>query len=162
VLEAHPLSAEFDLTGFDSGEPSLDDWLRRHAMTTYVRGLARTYLLLDEDVPVGYYALTAHKISRDALPRALGRGGPEEVPAVLLAKLAVDRRFQGRGIGAVLLFDACQRVVAATRIVAARLFVVDALHEKAAEFYEHHGFRRVPGELRLVQKVSDLPRDPGE
>lgn len=162
MLEAHPLSAEFELSCFDSGEPSLDDWLRRHAMTAYTRDLARTYLLLDEDVPVGYYVLTAHKISRNALPRALGRGGPEEVPAVLLAKLAVDRRCQGRGLGAVLLYDACQRVVAATRIVAARLFVVDALHDKAAGFYEHHGFQRVPGSLRLVQRISDLPRDPGE
>ena len=63
---------------------------------------------------------------------------------------------RGRGAGGALLADALGRIVVATQTVAARFVVVDALHERAAGFYEHHGFRRVPGTLRLVQKVSDV------
>lgn len=105
---------------------------------------------------VGYYSLTGHRLVRDELPKSIGRGSPTEVPAVLLARLALDRRLHGQGLGGGLLADAMERVVAATTLVAARLVVVDALHEPAATFYEHHGFRRIPGTLRLVQKVSDV------
>lgn len=161
MFESHPFGAGFAVDAFDSGEPSLDDWLRRHAMTAHTRGVARTFLLLDEDLVVGYYTLTAHKVGRDALPRALGRGGPEEVPAVLLAKFAVDRRYQGQGYGAALLGDVYGRVLAATTIVAARFLVVDALDEKASAFYVHHGFVRMPGTLRLYRKLSDISRDFG-
>jgi len=105
---------------------------------------------------MGYYSLTGHRLIRDELPRNIGRGGPAEVPAVLVARLAIDADLQGQGLGGVLLADALRRVVAATDLVAARFVVVDALHENAAMFYEHHGFRRIPSTLRLVQKISSV------
>ena len=105
---------------------------------------------------VGYYSLTGHRLVRDDLPRSIGRGSPGEIPAVLLARLALDRTHQGGGNGGALLADALARVVVATNIVAARFVVVDALHEQAAGCYQHHGFRRIPDSLRLVQKVSDI------
>lgn len=77
---------------------------------------------------------------------------------MVLARLALDRSLHGQGLGGVLLWEALIRVVAATEIVAARLVVVDALHEHAAQFYEHHGFRRIPNTLRHVQKISDIAR----
>lgn len=75
---------------------------------------------------------------------------------MLLARLALDEHLHGQGLGGALLADALKRVVAATALVAARFVVVDALHETATAFYEHHGFRRVPDTLRLVQKISDV------
>jgi ribosomal protein S18 acetylase RimI-like enzyme len=75
---------------------------------------------------------------------------------VLLARLALDRTLQGRGLGGVLLADAMTRVVVATQTVAARFVVVDALDESAVTFYEHYGFRRIPETDRLVQKLSDV------
>ena len=105
---------------------------------------------------VAYYSLTGHRLVRDELPRKLGRGSPDEIPAVLLARLAVDRRARGQGIGGAVLADAMHRVVEATNIVAARFVVVDALHEQATAFYEHHGFTRIPDTLRLIQKISDV------
>jgi GNAT superfamily N-acetyltransferase len=107
-------------------------------------------------VVVAYYALTGHRLVRDDLPKSIGRGSPAEVPAVLLARLAIDATLQGQGLGGALLADALTRVVAATELVAVRLVVVDAAHEDAARFYEHHGFRRTPGTLRLVQKISGV------
>lgn len=105
---------------------------------------------------VAYYALAAHKVSREAVPARVGRGGPAEIPAVLLARLALARELRGQGFGPLLVADALERVVAATRIVGARLVVVDAMVERVAQLYESLGFRRVPGRLLLVQKISDI------
>lgn len=144
----------------DSGESELDEWLRLHAAGAEARRVARTFVWVDPasepDLVRGYYSLTAHRLVRDGLPGAIGRGSPAEIPAVLLARLALDASCQGTGMGGVLLVDALARVVVATQTVAARFVVVDALTEPAAAFYQHHGFRRVPGTLRLVQKVSDI------
>lgn len=152
--------ARHDLSAFRSGEPSLDDWLREQAAGAQDRRVARTFVWVEGagNLMVGYYSLTGHRIVRDDLPRSVGHGSPAEIPAVLLARLALDVRHQGGGRGGALLADALQRIVIATQTVAARFVVVDALHEKAAGFYEHHGFRRLPGTLRLVQKLSDIAK----
>jgi GNAT superfamily N-acetyltransferase len=105
---------------------------------------------------VAYYSIAAHLLQRDELPSTLGRGGPRQIPAVLLARLALDRTLQGGGLGGVLLADAMRRVIAATETVAARFVVVDAIDERAANFYAHHGFERVPETHRLIAKLSDI------
>lgn len=146
-----------DVSGFTCGEPSLDVWLREQAAPASVRYTARTWVWVDPSgAVVGYYALAAHKVARSAVPSRIGRGGPVEIPAVLLARLALSTSLQGQGLGAVLVADALARVVEATQTVAARLVVVDALHEPVARFYESLGFRRVPDSLLLVQKVPDI------
>jgi GNAT superfamily N-acetyltransferase len=146
-----------DVAEFESGEESLDTWLREQADLATKRGTARTWVWTDEhDRVVGYYALAAHKVAREQVPSRLGRGGPAEIPAVLLARLALAEHLRGRGLGAVLVADALDRVVTATQTVAARLVVVDALAERVAQFYETLGFRRIPGSLVLVPKVADI------
>jgi GNAT superfamily N-acetyltransferase len=160
VFRSEPLDpARHDLSGFGSGEPELDSWLREHAAGAGARRVARTFVWVepdtDPDRAVGYYSLAGHRLIRDDLPRSIGRGSPTEVPAVLLARLALDRTHHG-GNGGALLAEALARIVVATDSVAARFVVVDALHEKAAGFYQHHGFRRIPDTLRLIQKVSDI------
>lgn len=143
--------------GFSCGEPSLDAWLAEQAAPADARRTARTWVWADQDgALVGYYALAAHKVARDEIPGKVGRGGPVEIPAVLLARLALSESLRGQGLGEVLVADAMQRVVDATQTVAARLVVVDALHERVARFYESLGFRRIPGSLLLVQKVADI------
>jgi GNAT superfamily N-acetyltransferase len=161
VFRSEPLDADrHHLSGLDSGEPELDSWLRQQAAGAGARRVARTFVWVepetDPDRAVGYYSLAGHRLIRDDLPRSIGRGSPTEVPAVLLARLALDRAHHGEGSGGALLADALARIVVATDIVAARFVVVDALHEKAAGFYQHHGFRKIPDTLRLIQKVSDI------
>lgn len=152
-----------DVSGFSCGEESLDQWLRTHAATTDKRDTARTWVWLDAGGRVvGYYALAAHKVAREQVPSRIGRGGPAELPAVLLARLALAEHLRGRGLGAVLVADALQRVVDVTRTVAARVVVVDALSEPVARFYEALGFRRIPGSLRLVQKITDIAASLGD
>ena len=105
---------------------------------------------------VAYYSLAAHLLERAEMPTAIGRGGPRQIPAVLLARLALHQGLQGRGLGGALLADALRRVLAATEMVAARFVVVDAIDDAAAGFYEHHGFRRIPATRRLLAKLSDI------
>lgn len=146
-----------EVAGFACGEEDLDEWLKHHAETATRRRTARIWVWIDnDDEVVAYYALAAHKVAREQVPSRIGRGGPREIPAVLLARLALSERLRGRGWGAVLVADALERVVVATQTVAARVVVVDALNESVARFYEALGFRRIPGSLRLVQKISDV------
>lgn len=146
-----------NVSAFTCGEPSMDSWLREQAVSATSRRTARTWVWVDQDaVVVGYYALAAHKVAREEVPTKIARGGPAEIPAVLLARLALSESLRGQGLGAVLVADALARIVDATQTVAARLVVVDALHQRVAGFYESLGFRRVPGSLLLVQKIADI------
>lgn len=104
-----------------------------------------------------YFSLAAHVVARADLPSRVGRGSPNTIPAILLARLALDRSLHGEGLGGELLWDALSRACAAAEIVAARMVVVDAIDAHAASFYAHHGFVPVPGHpLRSVQKISDI------
>jgi GNAT superfamily N-acetyltransferase len=135
----------------------LDEWLREHALGAVARRTARTFVWHPgDDKVVGYYSIVAHLIVKDELPRSLAHGRPEQIPAVLLARLALHQSVQGRRLGGALLADALGRIVEATATIAARFVVVDALDANAARYYEHHGFRAIPGRQRLVQKVSDI------
>jgi GNAT superfamily N-acetyltransferase len=146
-----------DVQSFTCGEVSLDTWLREQAVPATARRTAPTWVRVDQDgAVVAYYALSAHKVAREDVPTKIGRGGPTEVPAVLLARLALSESLRGHGLGEVLVADALGRIVDATQTVAASLVVVDALHERVAQFYESLGFRRIPGGLLLVQKLTDI------
>ncbi len=119
---------------------------------------AQTFLWHAGDgVAVAYFSLAAHLIVRGDLPTRIGRGAPDVIPAILLARLALDRSLHGQGLGGELLWDALSRASSAADIAAARVVLVDALDERAAAFYGHHGFVVTPGNPnRLVQKISDI------
>lgn len=154
------LAAEHDITAFDSGEPSLDTWLRNEGLSAPRKGTSRVFALVEDTDPtrrvLAYYTLSAHVIEREELTRRMSRGMPAQLPAVLLGKLAVDVSRQGSGLGGQVLAEAIARAVHLAEEVGFRYLVVDALHEKAAAFYEHYGFERVPGpeSLRLVLRVN--------
>ena len=149
--------AEHDTTAFDCGEPTLTAWLADCAESETKRGSARVWVWLDDVGQVlAYYSLSASKLRRGDIPKARGRGGPVEIPAVVIGRLALHQSLRGQNLGELLLTNALARIVEATRTVSAHLVVVDALHEKVAAFYEHLGFRRIPNSLLLVQKVADI------
>jgi GNAT superfamily N-acetyltransferase len=146
------------LASFDSGQPDLDTWLRRSAAQATAMRTAKTFVWhAGDDVVVAYFSLAAHLVVKETLPKKVGHGAPEAIPAILLARLALDRRLHGQGLGGELLWDALKRAVAASEIAAARVVVVDAIEQRAARFYMHHGFVTIPNsESRLVQKVNDI------
>jgi GNAT superfamily N-acetyltransferase len=154
---SEPLGPHHDTSVFHSGQAALDDWLRNHAQGAATRRTARIFVWHAGDSKVvGYYAIVAHLLVKEELPRSIAHGSPAQIPAVLLARLALDKSLQGQKLGGALLAEALQRIVAATETVAARFVVVDAIDEVAVRFYEHFGFKPIPGSRRLVQKISDI------
>src|ERR1700734_31851 len=142
------LDPKHDVSSFQNGShESLDEWLRDRALAS--EGLsARTYVVCDANVPlrvVGYYAISTAMEQRVTLPSAkIRRGMPEQVPLLLIGRLAVDAQWQGRGLGSALLVDALRRCLAASQIAGVRGVVAHAIDETAAAFYERHGFVRSP------------------
>jgi GNAT superfamily N-acetyltransferase len=153
------LTAEHDLTSFDCGNDQLTSWLLRHALASQRADLARTYLALENDT-AGYVSLTTGSVRHDEAPKRYTRGMPRyPIPTILIARLAIDQRQQGRQLGSRLLAEALRRTVAASDAAAARLVVVDAIGDHAAAFYRHHGFIDVPeNPLRLYRKITDIRR----
>lgn len=137
---------------------ALDHWLVDHAAHAQSMRTAQTFVWhRGDDRVVAYFSLAAHLVVRGELPTKLGRGSPASIPAVMLARLALDVGLHGEGLGGELLWDALTRARAASELAAARLVVVDAISAEAAAFYEHHGFMPVPDNPnRLVQKMSDI------
>jgi GNAT superfamily N-acetyltransferase len=157
VYVSESLDSRHDTSRFRSGQPELDRWLANHALNAAARRAARTFVWhAGGNNVVAYYTIVAHLIVRADLPRSLAHGNPDQIPAVLLARLALDETLHGQKLGGALLAEALGRIVAATEIVTARYVVVDAIDENAATFYEHYGFRPVPSGRRLVQKIPDI------
>lgn len=161
TLAAEPLTDEHELDGFSCGNFELDRWLIEHALWAHNQG-TRTYALVDPPAKqvLGYFAIAPHLIRREDLARPLGRGMPRMVPAILLAKLALDLKLQGSGLGSELLVRALQTIVIAARSAGGKLVVVDAIDDEAVGFYRKHGFTAIPGnDRRLVQKLSTVARE---
>jgi GNAT superfamily N-acetyltransferase len=136
-----PLSAEHQCESFACGESSLDDWLRRRALTNQATGASRTFVVTDISGQVlAYYALAAGAVSHQESPGAIRRNMPDPVPVMVLARLAVDQRLQGQQVGGALLKDALQRAVSVAQNIGVRALLVHALNERARQFYAHYGF----------------------
>ena len=149
------LSAAHDLTQFNCDVAELDRWLRNSARIAAAAGTAATYVMCQGEQVVGYYALAMTAVVRADAPSRLRRGMPDPVPVVLLARLALDHKLRGQRLGGFLLVDALRRCVRGGREFGARAVIVDALDERAAQFYRHFGFREL-GERRLWRRISDI------
>ena len=134
------LSAEHDLSTFDSGEPVLDEWLRRRALQNEASGASRTYVVCVEKRVVGYYTLAVGAVVHAEVPGRVRRNMPDPIPVMVLGRLAVDKAFQGQNIGAGLLLDGVLRTVQAAQIAGIRAILVHAISESAKRFYEKFGF----------------------
>lgn len=159
MLQSEALGEGHLVDQFESGAQSLDDWLKFSARTSDAKRQSRTYVWHQGDgVVVAYFALAPHVIERAVLPRSQEAGNLDQIPSLLLARLALDLSLQGSGLGSELLIDALSRSVSASNDVGGRFVVVDAIDQAAAEFYEHHGFRPCnTGDMRrLIRKVSDI------
>lgn len=157
ALVSEPLADRHELGAFDCGRTELTLWLKDSSRHAQANRTARTFVWHrgDEQV-VGYYSLAAHLVRREDLPSRVGRGSPEHIPAVLLARLALDRGLQGQHLAGELLLDAMTRTLTAGGVVGVRLMVVDAIDEGAAGFYLRHDFLRLGTSLRLARKMSDI------
>ncbi|MDE3137991.1 MAG: GNAT family N-acetyltransferase [Acidobacteriota bacterium] len=152
------LTLDHDLSAFDCGKPSLNDWLRRFALANQQNDSARTYVLQRAGKVVGYYSLSAGSVRREESPARIARGlARHPIGVILLARLAVDRNERGRGLGKTLLVDALARAMAAADAVGARAILVHAIDDEAAAFYRKFGFESSPLDPRqLMLLMKDL------
>jgi GNAT superfamily N-acetyltransferase len=152
--DAEPLTVQHDIRDFDCGVGSLNLWLKRHALQAASSGSARTYVVIDKKQArvAGYHALAAASISLLAATPRAAKGMPRHpIPAVLLARLAVDTTVQGRGVGAWLLRDAMLRALSVGDELGVRVLLVHAIDDDARRFYQRYGFEPSPTDDRNLQ-----------
>lgn len=149
-----------DRAAFCSGIDALDRYFREHVTQDIRRRLSNCFVLLDaSDELAGYYTFAATSVPLNALPARLTQRLPRypSLPAGLIGRLAIDRRFQRQGLGSLLIIDAAARAIRAEPAIYA--LVVDAKNEAAAAFYLHLGFQPFlsqPG--RLFIAISEIAR----
>lgn len=136
-----PLTAAHDVSDFSCGKPSLDRWLQTRALANQEKGFTAVMVVHEDGHVIGYYGLAPTSIVPAQLPRSIRTGQPPDpVPCLLLAQLATDQRWTGKGIGTGLLKHALQRCVTASRLIGGRALVVNAVDEEAAAFWRRWGF----------------------
>ncbi len=135
-----PLSEHHDLSSFVSGIANLDDWLKRRARSNQTSGASRTYVVAEDARVAGYYCLASGALALNEAPGKVKRNMPDPIPMTVLGRLAVDRSWQGKGLGAALLQDAVVRTSEAASILGIRGLLVHAISEEAKAFYERFGF----------------------
>jgi GNAT superfamily N-acetyltransferase len=159
LSKVEPISESHDVSQFDCGaHESLNDWLKRFALTNQNNESARTYVVHRSGSVVGYYSISAGSVSVEEAPSRVAKGlARHPIPIILLARLAVDRDEKGTGLGKALLKDALLRIAHAADIVGARAVLVHAIDEQARKFYQHFGFEPSPlHELQLMLLMKDL------
>ncbi|MCH7930076.1 MAG: GNAT family N-acetyltransferase [Proteobacteria bacterium] len=158
-----PLDEHHDRADFTCGNPTLDDYLRRRARQDRDRRVAAVFVMVGEEpgTIAGYYTLSSLSIELRAVPPDIVRRLPRypNVPAVLIGRLAIDQRYQGRGLGGLLLMDALHRVLEQSKEIAAWAAIVDAVDAPAAAFYGRYGFRPlVDRPNRLFLPIATIER----
>jgi GNAT superfamily N-acetyltransferase len=139
------IDVSHDIREFNSGKPELDSWLKSHALRAERERTATTYILADDNRVFGYYSLAAHSVERGTIGGGrLARNAPDPVPALLLARLAVDTAWQGKGIGADLLAHAMNTTQTVGALIGLRAIIVDPIDDRAKAFYSRYGFREFP------------------
>ncbi len=140
--QEEPISKKHDREAFDCGEEALNEFSRRYARKSHELGGAKTFLAIDagNKAILGFYSLSPASVGYARTPEIARRGlARHDVPGFRLARLAVDRRWQGRGIGGQLLLAAGRRCLAAAVEVGGVVMVIDAKNERAAGWYASYG-----------------------
>lgn len=154
-------SVQHDRSRFDSGEPVLDDWLRRYAGQNRRRDTAATWVIATpKGRVVAYASLAMTTIDRSAAPREVAKQAPDPVPALLLGRLAVDKDFAGLGIGTALVAYVLATAIELNAKAACRAVIVTALNPHVRAWWERLGFHPFhpddPTEADLYLLTSEI------
>ena len=152
-----PLASHHQIAAFESGVPSLDEWLKHRASQNQASGASRTFVVCEGKDVVGYYALASSAVAPAAVPGRFRRNMPDPIPVVVLGRVAVARSHQGQGLGRALFQDAGRRVIHAAEAIGIRGLLVHALNEEAKAFYLRLGLEESPLEpMTLMCTIADL------
>jgi GNAT superfamily N-acetyltransferase len=154
-----------DARNFDCGNRALNEYLLKYALANTAAGLARTFVTTPPNEPgvAGYFSIAAGSVERQQVPERVAQGTPQHpVPVALLARLAVDKRFQGQKLGEGLLKHALLKMWEASKIIGIRAILVHAKDQRAAEYYARHGFVPSPvNSLHLMLLMKDVAKTLG-
>jgi GNAT superfamily N-acetyltransferase len=158
-LLIEPLAREHNRKSFDCGDEEVTRFLREKAMQDQERDLSRTMVLIDsEESPkriIGYHTLVMTQVKQEEIPNdrpRITRG----IPVILLGQLGVDVKYQGQGLGDILLMDVQARTDEISRKIGIRALMLDARNERLAEWYGKHDFIRFPGSLRMFKRIEAI------
>ncbi|KKD36167.1 GNAT family N-acetyltransferase [Limnoraphis robusta] len=156
ITPPEKLNSSHQIDNFDSGNHQLNDWLKKRALKNELEGGSRTYVVCVGNVVIGYYCLASGAVAQTIATDRVRRNMPDPIPVMVIGRLAVDRQWQGKGIGRGLLRDAILRTLQAAEIVGIRAILVQAISLEAKQFYENCGFTVSPIEpMILMITVKD-------
>jgi GNAT superfamily N-acetyltransferase len=147
IIRIEKLGPWHDAAAFDCGHAPLNRFLQSFALQNQKSGSSQTYVAVMGGKVVGYHCLTVGDITLDEAPERMARGMPRHpIPVMIVARLAVDRNYQGQKFGGALLKDALRRTLAAADIAGIRAAIVHAKDDSVRPFYERFGFKCFPEE----------------
>ena len=158
TLIIEKLNQGHDLSAFDCSNATLNTWLKRFAWTNQRAETAKSYVAHREGQVLGYHSLVAGSVLKHEVPERIAQGiSSHPVGVILLARLAVDKTEQGKGVGKALLRDALARIAQAADVVGVRSVLVHAISDSARKFYLHQGFEPSPVDpMQLMMLMKDL------
>ena len=159
IISSH-LDRSYDRASFDCGDETVTRFLRQSALQDHERDLSRTTVFFNEDEQhriIGYHTLLTSHVEQEDIPNDRPRI-KREIPVILLGQLGVDIRFQGQGIGDMLLIDAQERIAEISEKVGVRSLALDARNEELAAWYERREFVRYAGALRMFKSIDVIRR----
>jgi GNAT superfamily N-acetyltransferase len=160
-LDLSLLTQHHDCSAFDCGIDVLNTYLKKYALQHHQGQGARTYVATHQNTVVGYFTLAYGSVSTELAPQRVSQGlGPYPIPVMVLARLAVDIKFKGKGLGRALLKHSLLKTLNAAEFAGLRAVTVHAKDPDARSFYEHFGFMPSPSdEFHMFLLCKDILRD---
>ena len=154
------LNSSHEIESFNSDNNELNDWLKRRGLKNELEGASRTYVVCAGKVVIAYYCLANGALAQTTATGRVRRNMPDPIPVIVIGRLAVDRHWQGKGIGRALLRDAILRTLQAAEIAGIRTILVHSISEEAKQFYEKCGFTASPIDpMTLMVTVNDASNE---
>ena len=146
---------------FSCGKDMLDDYLHKQANQDIKRKLSACFVLNDQEIDLlkGYYTLANNSLSQNLIPFEFRKKLPnsyKSIPTTLLGRLAVDNRFQKRGVGKLLLIDALRRSYEISKSISSFAVVVDPIDKDAELFYDKYGFVKLPDSGKMFLSMNTI------
>lgn len=159
-IRVEKLRSDHAVERFACGQDDLDRFRVRFALANQSANASQSYVLVSDDGVIGFYTLVVGSVAPANAPERLSKGMARyPIPLMILARMAVDRRWQGKGLGAALVKDAMKRTLSAADIAGIRAMAVHAKDDSARAFYEHFGFEPSPVDpLQLYLLLKDIRR----
>jgi GNAT superfamily N-acetyltransferase len=155
IRAPEPITSAHDLSQFDCGVASLNDWLKKRALKNQDIYSATNVVCINKQV-IAYYTLAYGSVNHEEVTRKIRRNAPDKIPVMILCRLAVDKNWQTKGLGKHLLKQVFLKTIDASAIAGLRGLLVHAIDENAKAFYQHYGFLECPVDLALLLPLEDI------